>query len=67
MRDVCVTGWASRLHAELRIFEEKVASADGVLKVDEVAWRASRSRFFFLPVTVYATIEYTVVVVVLTG
>ena len=49
------------------MLEEKVASAEGVLKVDEVAWRATRSRFFFLPVTVYAIIEYTVVVVVLTG
>jgi len=43
-----------------------VASADGVLRVDEVAWRISRSRFF-IPVTVLATIVYTVAVVVTTG
>ena len=64
--DVCVTGVASSLHAELKILAGKVASADGVLRVDEVAWRISRSRFF-IPVTVLATIVYTVAVVVTTG
>ena len=43
---------------------ENVARADGVLRADVIAWRASSSRFFFPAVTVYATIEYMVAVVV---
>ena len=43
--DVCDTGVASRLQADVTTAPGKVESADGVLRVDEAAWRASRSRF----------------------
>ena len=35
--EVCVTGVASSLQAEVTTADGKVASADGVLSVDEVA------------------------------
>ena len=47
--EVCDTGVASRLQADVTTAPGKVESADGVLKVDEEdeagAWRASSSRF----------------------
>lgn len=54
--EVCDTGVASRLQAEVTTSPGKVASADGVLRVDEACWRAQRSRFAAARVVV-ATME----------
>lgn len=54
--EVCDTGVASRLQAEVTTSPGKVASADGVLRVDEACCRAQRSRFAAARVVV-ATME----------
>ena len=54
--EVCVTGPASLLQAELRILGANVARADGVLRVEDCAWRTT-CRLFAASLVVATTRE----------